>query len=84
MRRFLKALQAEQVQIVPATARLHQVGHDLSNYAAELETVSGEPGGNTDLWQFWVQVEDEMLIGGIGEEAGFEGHRWACGVREIA
>src|SRR5882724_11201009 len=82
-RRVLEAPQPEQFQMMLTAARLRQVGHDLPHDAAELEPMPGEPGGDTDLWQCWMQVEDEMLVWSVGEEAGLQRHRWPRGIGEI-
>ena len=79
-----EAPQAEQFQMVLTVARLCQVGHDLPHDAAELEAMSREPSGDTDLRKRWMQVEDEMLVWGVGEEAGLERHRRPRGIGEIA
>jgi hypothetical protein len=70
----VEALQAEQFQMMLTAARLRQVGHDLPD-AAELEPMPGEPGGDTDLWQCWMQVENEMLVR-VLVKGSFQRHRW--------
>ena len=65
-------------------ASLRQVGHDFPHNAAEFEPMPGEPSGDTNLWQRWMQIENEMLIRGVGEETGFERHRWPRGIGEIS
>ena len=64
----LKALQSEEIEVMPTLPPLCQVGHDFPDDTAEFEPVAGEPGRETDLGKVWVQVEDEMFIGRVGEE----------------
>ena len=80
----MEALQAEQLQIMPTAAGLCQVSHDLPHDTTELEAMTGKSGGDADLWQLWVQVEDEMLVWRIGKEASFQRHRWPRGFGKIA
>src|SRR5215475_5336384 len=82
-RRLLEAPQAEQFEMLLTAARLRQIGHDLPHDATEFETMPGEPSGDTNLWQGWMPVEDKMFVWSIGEETGFQRHRWSRGIREI-
>lgn len=49
-----------------------QVGQDLSDDAAELEAMTGEPGSQMNAWFAGQRVDDEVLVGGVGEHARFQ------------
>ena len=61
----------EQRDVVARAAVEREVGEDLADDAAELEAVAGEAGGDDDLRRVGEQVDDEVLVGRVGEQARF-------------
>src|SRR5215210_1605127 len=74
----------EEGDIVTGKPLLGQVGHDLAYDAGELEAVSGAGRGDRDLRVVRVQVYDKVVVGGVGEHAGLQVHRWAAAVGEVS
>ena len=62
---------------------LGQVRHDLPDHAHELEAVPGTRRGERHLLVLRVNVDDEVVVWGVGEHAGGEAHRRPGSVREV-
>jgi hypothetical protein len=83
--RFLReAVQTQETDVVPGLAVLREVGQDLADYRGELEAVPRTRRGNHDLGKFRQHVEDEMLVRGIREHAGAQGHSRTVRRRKVA
>src|SRR5215212_2925422 len=83
--RFLReAAQTQETDVVPGLAVLREVGQDLADYRGELEAVPRTRRGDHDLGKFWQHVDDEMLVRGIREHAGAQGHNRAVRRRKVA
>ena len=61
-----------------------QIGHDLADDAAELESVAGEPGREEDIRKARQGVDDEVLVRRVSEHAGLERHRRPVRVGKVA
>src|SRR6266571_7380177 len=77
-------VEAEQLDVVAGRPALGQVGHDLADHAGELEPVPGAGRGERHLGMVGVQVDDEVLVRGVGEQARHQRHRRAVPGREVA
>ena len=69
---------------MPGLAVLREIGQDLADNRGELEAVPGARRGDHDLGKVRQHVEDEMLVRGIGEHAGAQGHGRAVRRRKVA
>src|SRR5215213_1899263 len=69
---------------MPGLAGLREIGQDLADNRGELEAVPGAGRGDNDLGKIGQHIEDEMLVWGIGEHAGAQGHGWAVRRRKVA
>src|SRR5688572_16867460 len=69
---------------MPGGAHLYQIGEDLADNRSELESMPGAGRGDYDLRISCQEVEDEMLVRGIGEQAGAQRHGRAVGRWEVA
>src|SRR5829696_6545031 len=67
-------VEAEEGDVVAGKSSFGEVGHDLTDDAGELETVSRAGRGDGDLRVVRVQVQDEVVVGGVGEHAGLQVH----------
>src|SRR5215217_177709 len=68
-----------------ACAPLHrQVRQDLTDHAAELVAMTGEASRDDHVGMPWMDVDDEVLVGGVGEQAGPERHGWTVARREVS
>src|SRR5918998_5297132 len=78
-----QAVEAEEANVVTRDPGLRQVGHDLAYHASELVTVPRARRGERDLLVVGVQVDDEVVVGRVGEHAGLEVHRRPAAIREV-
>src|SRR5215211_4364769 len=77
-------VEAEQGDVVAGESSFGEGGHDLTDDAGELETVSRAGRGDGDLRVVRVQVQDEVVVGGVGEHAGLQVHGRAGAVGEVS
>src|SRR5579885_3507365 len=76
--------QGEQRDVVAGAAFEGQIGENFPDYAGELEAVARAGRGHHDLRIAGEQVEDEVLVRRIGEQAGVERECWPGALGEVA
>ena len=75
----------QQADAVPGrTVAGGEVGQHLAEHAAELVAVAAAGRRQHDLRVVGMPVQDEALVGGVGEHAGVQRHRGAAATREVA
>ena len=75
--------QPEKPDIMPRLTPLCQIGHDLSYHATELVAVTGEPGRDGHFGVSRMQIEDEVTVRAVGEEAPLEHQGRARSIGEV-
>src|SRR5687768_10041848 len=75
--------KAEETDVELRSPVRDEVRENLSDHAAELETMAGEAGGDRDLRTLGQHVDDEMLVGRVREQACFHRERGSVRVGEI-
>jgi hypothetical protein len=60
-----------------------QLRHDLADDAAELEAMTGESRRDGNLLMGGMQVQDEMRIGCVRENAGLHRHGRTVGIGKV-
>ena len=83
-RDYSESLQPKKPDIMPGLASLRQIGHDLPHHTTELVAMPREPGGNGHFRMFRMQVEDEVAIRTVGEQAPLEHQGRSCSIGEVA
>ncbi len=68
--RVCEAMVREEAYGLRGVAVDGEVGEDFANDGSEFEAVTGEAGGDGDLWVARVQSDDEVLVGREGVHAG--------------
>src|SRR5687767_1273754 len=77
-------IEPEQTDVVAGLSAHGEIGHDLADDAAELVAVPAEARGDAHLRSVGKPIDDEVLVGAVGEDAGLEHLGRTGAVGEVA
>ena len=79
-----KSSEPQELDVVVRRSVERELGDDLADDRGELEAVAREAGGDDGRGALRMQVDEEMLVGTVLEEACLQRDGWSRAGREVA